>query len=47
MKTVYSWLRRQKAAEVMTKKVACLHHTDRVADAVNLFLRNQISGAPM
>jgi CBS domain-containing protein len=47
MKTVHGWLRRQKAAEIMTKSVACLRPSDRLADAVNLFLRDQISGAPV
>ena len=47
MKTVDEWLRKQKAAEIMTKSVACLRPSDRVADAVNLFVRDQISGAPV
>lgn len=47
MKTVHGWLREQKAAEIMTKSVACLRPSDRLADAVNLFLRDQISGAPV
>jgi CBS domain-containing protein len=47
MNTVRDWLRTQKAAEVMTSNVACLCRSDRLADAVNLFLRDKISGAPV
>jgi CBS domain-containing protein len=47
MKTIHQWLRKQKATEIMTKSVACLRPSDRLADAVNLFLRDQISGAPV
>ena len=47
MRSVHSWLREQKASEIMTKSVACLRPSDRIADAVNLFLRDQISGAPV
>jgi CBS domain-containing protein len=47
MKTVHEWLRKQKASEIMTKTVTCLRPSDRLEDAVNLFLRDQISGAPV
>lgn len=47
MNTIYEWLHTQTAAEIMTKNVACLCPSDRVADAVNLFMRDQISGAPV
>jgi CBS domain-containing protein len=47
MITVREWLRSTKAGEIMTQEVACLRACDRLADAVNLFLREQISGAPI
>lgn len=47
MKTVHEWLRNTKAGDIMTRKVACLRTRDRLADAVNLLLRDQISGAPV
>ena len=47
MKTVQEWLGALKAGDVMTKQVAVLRPGDRLADAVNLFLRHQISGAPV
>ena len=47
MKTVSEWLWTQKASEVMTKRVSVLRPSDRLADAVSLFLREQITGAPV
>ena len=47
MNTVHEWLRTQKAGEIMTKTVECLRPSDRLSDAVSLFLRDQISGAPV
>ena len=47
MKTVHEWLRTTKAGDVMTKDVAVLRPRDRLADAISLFLREQISGAPV
>ena len=47
MKTVHDWLRTQRACEIMTKRVSVLHSSDRLADAVSLFLREQITGAPV
>lgn len=47
MPTLNEWLRTQTAGSVMTKNVAVLRDTDRVRDAVSLFLREQITGAPV
>ena len=47
MKTVYDWLRTQRACEFMTKRVSVLRPSDRLEDAVGLFLREQITGAPV
>ena len=47
MNTINEWLRSTKASDVMTHKVVCLRSSDRLADAVSLFLRDQISGAPV
>lgn len=47
MKTVHDWLGSETARDIMTRDVAVLHPDDHVADAVDLFLRDQISGAPV
>jgi predicted transcriptional regulator len=47
MKTVHDWLASETARDVMTREVAVLGPDDHVADAVDLFLRDQISGAPV
>lgn len=47
MKTVHEWLCTQRASEIMTKRVSVLRFSDRLADAVSLFLREQITGAPV
>jgi CBS domain-containing protein len=47
MKTVNEWLLNTKARDIMTREVACLSASNRLTDAVNLFLRDQITGAPV
>ncbi len=47
METINEWLHSNTARDVMTATVVCLNPRDRLADAVNLFLREQISGAPV
>jgi predicted transcriptional regulator len=47
MKTVNDWLRGTRACEIMTREVASVNTGNRVADAIQLFLRDHISGAPV
>jgi CBS domain-containing protein len=47
MKTISEWLRSSVAGDVMSGSVMCLRPTDRLADAASLFLREQITGAPV
>lgn len=47
MNTLSEWIRNTTAGDIMTHEVACVHASDRLADAVDLFLRQQISGAPV
>jgi CBS domain-containing protein len=47
MNTVSEWIHNTTAADIMTHEVACVHPRDRLADAVDLFIRQQITGAPV
>ena len=47
METIRTWLHSRTAGEVMTRKVLCLRDTDLLGDAISLFVREQISGAPV
>ncbi len=47
MKALRDWLADTSVDTIMTKNVFCLHLTDPLADAASLFLREQISGAPV
>jgi CBS domain-containing protein len=47
MKTVFDWLRTIRAGDIMTRDVAVLRPGDRLADAVSLFMRDEITGAPV
>jgi CBS domain-containing protein len=47
MPTLNEWLRTQTAEHVMTRNVAVLRDSDSIGDAVRLFLREQITGAPV
>lgn len=47
MKTISEWLASLRAGDVMTGGVVCLRPSERLADAASLFLREQITGAPV
>jgi CBS domain-containing protein len=47
MEVIHQWLQTARARELMTKEVDFLRPTDRLVDAVTLFLRERISGAPV
>jgi predicted transcriptional regulator len=47
MKTISEWLGSLQASDVMTGSVLCLHPSETLADAASLFLREQITGAPV
>jgi predicted transcriptional regulator len=47
MKTISEWLQSTVAGDVMSGSVICLRPSDRLADAASLFLREQITGAPV
>ena len=47
MKTISEWLGSSHAGDIMSGSVMCLRPSDRLADAASLFLREQITGAPV
>jgi predicted transcriptional regulator len=47
MQTVNGWLHTQTAGEIMSRDLSSLHPDDRLSDALDMFIREQISGAPV